>query len=127
MKSIKKTYEIKARVSAVWQALIDPKEISAWGAGPATMVSKAGTKFKLWGGDIYGVNTKVVKNKLIEQDWYGGDWKQASQCQIRLAGDDNSTKIELLHENVPDSEFDSIAEGWDSYYFGPMKQYLEKS
>lgn len=125
MKTIKKTYEINSRVDLVWQALVNPTKITGWGAGPAEMSDKAGYKFKLWGGDIYGKNTKVKANRLLAQEWYGGEWPEASNVTIKLSEKNSVTKIELVHTNVPDTEYDSISEGWDSYYFGPMKEYLE--
>jgi len=73
MKTIKQKYSIKAPVEKVWQSLVDPKIIKQWGGGPAKMDDKVGTNFKLWGGDIYGKNLKVIKNKLLIQNWISGD------------------------------------------------------
>jgi len=70
MKSLKQKYVIKAEASKVWSALVEPTEIKNWGAGPAKMKDAEGFKFSLWGGDIWGTNTKVVNKKLLEQDWY---------------------------------------------------------
>lgn len=55
MKIIKKSYEINVCVEKVWVALTDPAEIDNWGAGPAKMDDKVGTRFELWGGDIHGI------------------------------------------------------------------------
>ena len=54
---IKQHYVIKAPVAKVWRSFVDPKVIDSWGGGPAKMDDKVGTKFSLWGGDIYGINT----------------------------------------------------------------------
>lgn len=126
MKTIKQTYHIKAPVEKVWKSLIDPKEIEAWGAGPAKMDDKVGTKFELWGGDIHGTNIEIVKNEKLVQDWYGGDWPKASRATFTLAADKDGTRVDLLHENVPDNEADDIEDGWNSYYLGEIKKYLEK-
>ena len=45
MKIIKQTYLINSSIEDVWQALVDPKYINAWGGGPAKMADKVGTKF----------------------------------------------------------------------------------
>lgn len=126
MKTIKQTYTVKVPIERVWKALVDPKEIERWNAGPAKMDDKVGTKFKLWGGDIYGENTEVVKNRKLVQDWYGGDWPEPSKVTITLSTENEITKIDLLHDNIPDEEVGNIADGWNLYYFGELKKLLEK-
>lgn len=126
MKTIKQEYLINASVEKVWKALVDPKQIGEWGAGPARMNGKVGTKFTLWGGDVHGTNKKVVENKILEQDWFGGDWEEPSKVRFTLAKAGGKTKIELLHENIPDNETKDIDDGWRRYYLGPLKEFLEK-
>lgn len=127
MKIIKKKYLIDAPVEKVWESLVDPKIIVKWGAGPAAMSDKVGAKFKLWGGDIYGKNTKVVVNKELAQDWYGGKWDEPSKVVFTLTKKGDRTLLELVHENVPEKEIADIDSGWDNYYLDPMKEYLEKN
>ncbi len=126
MKIIKQTYQINAPSKAVWQALIDPKIIDKWGGGPAHMNDKVGTEFTLWGGDIYGENLKVVDGQELVQEWFGGKWEKASKVTFTLKEKNGKTEIDLLHEDVPDSEAKDIDEGWKSYYLGPMKELLER-
>lgn len=125
MNTIKQEYLINAPVGKVWEALVNPKEIEKWGAGPAKMDDKEGFAFSLWGGDIYGTNTKVLPNQILEQDWYEGKWLEPSKVRFTLSKVGDKTKIELLHENVPDNQAEDIEDGWKRYYLGPMKDYLE--
>lgn len=104
---------------------MNPKEINKWGGGPAKMKAEEGFKFSLWGGDIYGTNTKVVSGEILEQDWYEGDWPEPSKVRFALSKIGNKTKIELLHKNVPDENAEDIKDGWTRYYLGPLKEYLE--
>lgn len=126
MKTIKQEYLINSPVEKVWKALVDPKEIEGWGAGPAKMQGIVGTKFSLWGGDVNGTNTKVVENKILEQDWFGKEWKEPSKVRFTLSDEHGKTKVELFQENVPDEEASDIDDGWRRYYLGPLKEYLEK-
>ena len=125
MKIIRQVYKIKAPVEKVWEAFVNPREIEKWGGGSAKMEGKAGFKFSLWGGEIFGVNTKVVKNKLLEQDWYGGKWEAPSKVKFEFTYKDNVTSVVLMHSAMPASETDNLADGWKDYYMGPMKEYLE--
>lgn len=125
MKTIKQTYHIKAPISEVWQALVNPKYIEEWGAGPAQMDDNVGTQFKLWGGDIHGTNIEVVPEKKLVQEWYSGNWSEPSIATFELFAEHGGTRVEFLHENVPDQDAKDIEEGWKDYYLGPLKDFLE--
>jgi len=126
MKHLNQTYVIKAPVAAVWRALVDPEVIEQWGGGPAEMDAKEGTEFSLWGGDIHGVNTRVVENELLAQDWTEGDWPEPSKLEFRLSEQDGATTVELDQANVPDDDAADIDQGWHDYYLGAIKELLEK-
>lgn len=126
MKTIKQTYNINATVERVWDALTNPKTIDKWGGGPSKMSDKEGIKFEFWGGDIYGKNIKVIKNKELVQEWFFGDWPTPSIATFKLQSNGNKTTIQLIHENVSDKEAHDIDDGWKRYYLGPLKELLEK-
>ena len=128
MKTIKQTYIIKASVDKVWEALVDARIIEGWGAGPAKMDDKVGTKFSLWGKSIWGKNLEVVQNRKLVQDWYSDEekkWEKPSKVTFALHEEKDSTRLELVHEDIPDENFKDIADGWKDYYLGPLKDYLE--
>lgn len=125
MKSLKQEYKIKAPIANVWQALVDPKVIDKWGGGPAKMSEKEGFEISLWGGDIHGKNTKVIKEKLLAQDWMSGNWDEYSKLEFKLSEKDGVTTVVLTQTGIPDSEFDDISDGWKTYYLGEIKKLLE--
>lgn len=128
MKTIRQTYFIEAPVSDVWQALINPKKIDAWGGGPAKMDDKPGTEFTLWGGSIWGKNIKVEPEKELVQEWFSDEdekWDKPSIASFMLVPDKNGTRLDLLHTDVPGKNAKSIDEGWKEYYLGPLKEFAE--
>lgn len=127
MKQITQTYKINSHIANVWQALVNPKLIDQWGGGPnIKMQAKEGSKFSLWGGDIHGTNTKIIENKLLEQDWFNGDWPEPSKVTFKLTSKgDGKTELKLIHTNVPDNELGDIDQGWKDYYLTPVKRLLE--
>ena len=127
MKTIKHTYRIRAPLEDVWQALVDPQVIRKWGAGPATMDDKEGTQFKLWGGDIYGTNKKVIPQKKLVQEWYDKKWDKPSLVTFTLQKkEDSLTVVDLLHQGIPDSYVGNVDDGWIEYYMEPLKKVVEK-
>ncbi len=126
MKQIEQTYTIKAPVSEVWKALTDGPMTERWGASPAKVNAVEGGEFSYWDGDIHGVFTKLVPEKLIEQDWYGHDnpaWKY--RVTFTFEGDDNSTTVHMVYSgNILDEQKD--IKDWREYYFDPIKKLLEQ-
>ena len=123
---IEQSYTIKAPVDKVWQSFVDPTVIEKWGGGPAVMDDKVGTNFSLWGGDIYGTNTEVVANKLLAQDWYGDKtWEKPSKLVFNFESNGNETVVNLVQYDVPTSEVEDIANGWQDYYMGPIKELFD--
>lgn len=125
MKSFSKKYEINSPISSVWDALTSPDLINKWGGGPAKMNEVVGSEFSLWGGDIHGINTRIVKEKQLDQDWMAGNWNTYSKVSFKLSFKDGQTAVILTHDNIPDNEYDDIVDGWDRYYMNEIKKYLE--
>lgn len=125
MKSIYKVYSIQASPSEVWKALTEAAYIDAWGAGEVIMSPEPDTKFSLWDGAIHGTNLEVVPEKKLVQEWYGGIWEEPSRVQFLLFPEADGTRLELIHDNVPDEDFHDIDSGWDNYYLGAIKDFLE--
>ncbi len=122
---INKSYFIQAPVARVWQALVDPAVIDQWGGGPAEMDDRVGTAFKLWGGDIYGQNVEVERERKLVQEWYEDDWSKPSVATFLLAEENGGTRLEFSHADVPDDSRADIDEGWDLFYLGAIKSFLE--
>lgn len=123
---IRKVYVIDAPRDHVWAALTDPAIIEEWGGGPATMAPEPGFEFELWGGDINGKVVQVEPGRSMLQEWYGGDWDTPSLARFTLIDEPGGcTRVELENRGVPDDEAADIDAGWDDYYFGAIKAYLE--
>ncbi len=131
MKNIKKQYRIKAAAEDIFTALTNPLTIEVWSGATAVMEAVAGTEFSLWDGDITGINLEIEPGKKIMQEWYfedeeGMEAEHKSIVTITLHSEGTSTNVELLHINIPDEAFENIVDGWDRYYFKPLKQLVEE-
>ena len=100
MAKLEQTYEIAAPIAKVWQALVDPTVIAQWGGGPAEMNDKAGTKFTLWGGDIFGKNTEVIPEKLLVQEWGDDELKEPSIVSFELTEKAGKTVLRSIFSGL---------------------------
>lgn len=126
MKSITQDYTIQAPVEEVYKALTDASTTEQWGAAPAKVDAREGGEYSYWDGDIHGVFTKLVPQKLIEQDWYGHDnptWKYT--VSFTFEGNDKATTVHMVFSGDIQDEQKDLAD-WRDYYFNPIKKLLEK-
>jgi activator of HSP90 ATPase len=124
MKTFKKTFKINTEASDIYSALTNPYTIELWSGYPAQMSTEPGSEFSLWEGDISGRNIEFVPDKKIVQEWYFGDQEEKSIVTITLFPDRENSSVTVEHTNIPDEEFDDIAEGWREYYIGAIKNFF---
>ncbi|WP_295648741.1 SRPBCC family protein [uncultured Mucilaginibacter sp.] len=125
MKDLKKYYIIPATPAEVYNAITNPISIQLWTGEEAEMSTEPGSEFSMWDGSILGKNLEFEADKKVVQQWYFGDQEEASIVTIILHADKHGTSAELRHTNIPDSDFQDIAEGWDSAYFGAIIDFFD--
>jgi activator of HSP90 ATPase len=126
MPTIKQMYEMNATPEKVFEALVDSEIIQIWSGDEAKMGADVGDSFTLWGGQMFGKNLEVVKNKKLVQEWNYDQWDAPSKVTFTLKPKGKKTVVELLHEDVPEKSLKSIEEGWDQYYLGAMKDMFDE-
>lgn len=120
MKTFKKTFRINTEPSDVYAAITNPKTIEIWTGYPAVMSTEPGSEFSLWDGDIEGRNIEFIPDRKVVQEWYFGDQEEKSIVTITIAPDKGDSLVTVEHTNIPDEDFNDIAEGWREYYMGSI-------
>ena len=67
----------------------------------------------------------VRGRKKIVQEWYFGDQEEESIVTIKLHPHQEGTSIELRHTNIPDDDYQDIIDGWNTVYFGSLRDFYE--
>lgn len=124
MKTFKKTFRINAEPSDVYSALTNPYTIELWSGYKAEMSTVPGSEFSLWEGDIEGMNLEFVQDRKLVQEWYFGDQEDKSIVTISIFPDKQNSSVTVEHTNIPDEEYDNIAEGWREYFIGAIIDFL---
>ena len=126
MNTIKQTYEIAATPAQVWRALTNPKVIRKWSDADADFPLEPGAMYSLWDGSIGGKIVEVVPRKKLAQTWKPENWTiEDSVVTFTLTPVAKGTRVDLLHENVEEWDFEGTSAGWDAYYLGAIKRMLE--
>jgi len=124
MKTFKKTFLINAEPSDIYSALTNPFTIELWSGYPAVMSAEPGTEFSLWEGDISGKNLEFIPDRKVVQEWYFGDQPEKSIVTISIQQFREDSQITVEHTNIPDEDFEEIAEGWREYYIGAIMVFF---
>ena len=124
MKTFKKTFRINAEPSDIYSALTNPYTIELWSGYPAQMSTEPGSEFSLWEGDITGMNIEFIQDKKLVQEWYFGDQNEKSLVNITITPDREFSNVTVEHSNIPDADFNDIAEGWREYYIGAIVNFF---
>lgn len=127
MSVITQTYEMNAKPEEVFEALVNPDIIQHWSNDEAKMSADVGAKFSLWGGQMFGTNLEVIPNKKIVQEWCYENWTKPSKVTFTIKAKGKGSIVKLLHEDVPEDSVKSIAEGWDSYYLGAIRDMFNEN
>ncbi len=126
MSDIKQTYDIATSPAEVWRALTDPKMIEEWSGAGAEFPLEVGATYSLWDSSISGEIIEVVPMQKLAQTWKPQDWTRTdSVVTFTLTPRGNSTRVDLVHVNVEETDYDGTSEGWDRYYLGAIKRMLE--
>jgi activator of HSP90 ATPase len=127
-KTIKQSVMIKASPHEVYEALMDSKKHAKFTGGKAVISREVGGKFSAFGGYSEGVNLELVPDKKIVQSWRADDWPEGhySKATFALKAVAGGTELTFTQSEVPEEFYDDIAQGWQDYYWAPMKEMLEK-
>jgi uncharacterized protein YndB with AHSA1/START domain len=114
---------INAAPAEVWRALTDPEVIELWSDADAEFEPVVGAEYALWDGSICGEIVEVVPRQKLVQTWQPDNWERDdSIVTFTLTPVGKKTRVDLLHENVEDSDYEGTSEGWDVYYLGAIKR-----
>ena len=65
----------------------------------------------------------------IVQAWRTSEFSDDSpdsQVEIQLEKATDGTKVTLIHTGIPDGQGDGYRQGWEDFYFTPMRAYFSK-
>ncbi len=125
MKDFKKYYTVPAEPDEVYLALTSAPTIQLWTGDVAEMDATPGGEFSMWDGSIVGKNIELEPGKKLVQQWYFDGQSDESIVTIKLHPGKAGTSVELRHTNIPDADYDDIAEGWTYSYFGSLIDFYQ--
>lgn len=127
-KTICKTIVLPATPQDLYEMYMDPEVHAEITGAPAKISEESNSPFEAFGGLLYGKTVQVVKHRLIVQSWRSVNFARNdpdSTLVISFTPEDEDGRIDLVHLDVPDSDFQGVSGGWESRYFAPWLTYLQ--
>lgn len=120
---------VPAEPKEVYTAWLDSKAHGEFTGGEAKIEPKVNGKFTAWDGYIEGTTVKLEPYERIVQKWRTSDFADDdpdSDLEVNLEEAKGGTRITIIHTNIPDGQSGEYKEGWEDYYFLPMKEFFKK-
>ena len=127
--TLKQIVIIPASPEEVYEAFVDPQKHSAFTGSKATGKAKVDGKFTAWDGFIFGKFLQFEPAKCLIQEWQTTDWPEnypPSKFELTFKKVPEGTEVTMIHSNIPSIQKEELAEGWEEFYWQPLKKYYQK-
>jgi activator of HSP90 ATPase len=113
----------------VYNAWLSTDGHSQMTGSPASVDGKIGGKFTAWDGYIFGTTLELTPNERILLAWRTTEFPEDapdSRVEILLEEVNGGTKLTLAHSKMPEGQVDDYRQGWEDFYFKPMREFFRK-
>ena len=119
---------ISATPAQIYEAWLSSAGHSAMTGSPAKVESNLGGEFSAWEGYIFGRTLELIPNRQIVQAWRTTEFPDNapdSHLEVLLDEVAEGTRVTLTHRDMPEDQVDSYRQGWEDFYFKPMKEHFK--
>ncbi len=126
-----KTVVLPAPADKLYDMYMDSEIHGAFTGSTAKISDVAGSDFEAFGGLLLGTTLQVIKPRLIVQSWRSVNFAEDDADSTLIISftpeEDGDGRIDLVHLDVPEEDFQGVAGGWESRYFTPWLEYLQEN
>ena len=128
-KTIEQTVTLTASPHDVYEALMDAEKHSQFTGAEASISRKIGGAFTAYDGALAGTILELMPDIRIVLSWRADDesWPSDyySKATFSLEEIDGGTRLIFVQTGVPEQSFHDINQGWRTYYWSKLEQFLE--
>ena len=120
------SHMIAATPEQIYKAWLSTDGHTKMTGSPAEVEPRVKGKFTAWDGYISGETLESKPFTRIVQAWRTTEFPESSpdlRVEILLESVKGGTKVTIIHSNIPENQADDYKQGWQDFYFKPMKQY----
>lgn len=125
---IRQSVVLPTTADVLFDAYLDPGEHGVITGAAVTIGPQPGDEFRAFDGVLTGVILAAISPRLIVQSWRSTEFTiddPDSTLILTFMPEGRQGRIDLIHLDVPDHDFEGVSRGWEKYYWAPWRQYLE--
>ncbi len=126
------TAEFNESAEKIYKAYLSTQGHTQMTGSPAKVDGRAGGDFTAWDGYIWGTFLELEENKRIVQAWRTAEFPEdAEDSRVEILLEEIATsealamtRLSLTHANIPEGQSDDYKQGWEDFYFKPMREWI---
>ena len=118
-----------ATAEEIFDGWLSSEGHAAFTGSPAKVEGGSGGKFTAWDGYIWGATLETERPRRIVQAWRTSEFPEESpdsRVEILLEKVKGGTRLTLKHTNIPEGQVEGYKQGWDDFYFKPMREHFKQ-
>ncbi len=126
---IRQTIVLPASADTLFGMYLNPSTHQAITGASVRIGNERGSEFKAFDGALTGMILEVIKPRLIVKSWRSNKFKAEdpdSTLILSFTQEGDKGRIDLIHLDVPDHDYDGVNQGWEKYYWAPWRTYLAR-
>ena len=126
---IQQSVVLPAPAESLFEMYLDAQAHAAFTGFPVAIGAEPGAAFHAFNKQISGQILAIVRPQLIVQSWRSVKFNEADPDSTLILTftpePNNHGRIDLVHLDVPDHDFQGVTDGWQTHYWKPWQTYLE--
>jgi activator of HSP90 ATPase len=128
---IQQTVVLPAPAEQLYEAYLDPAAHAAITGRPVTIRAEEGAEFSAFDGQLSGMILALARPHLIVQSWRSCMFHDNDPDSVLILSftseglGANEGRVDLVHLDVPEHDYEDVTKGWHKYYWSPWLAYLQ--
>ncbi len=127
--TIRDSVVLPARAEVLYASYLDPAKHATITGAPVTISAEPGSPFSAFGGSLSGTTLVAIPSRLVVQSWRSTNFNADDPYSTLFLAfvpdeDENHGRIDLIHLDVPEVDYQGVTDGWEKYYWTPWRRYL---
>jgi activator of HSP90 ATPase len=129
---IRQSVALPASGESLFDSYLNRATHAAFTGFPVTISGEPGSPFRAFAGQLSGTILAVARPHLIVQSWRSTKFHARDPDSTLVlsfspdAADAAQGRIDLVHLDVPEHDYEDVVAGWSKYYWDPWRAYLER-
>jgi activator of HSP90 ATPase len=125
---IRQSVVLPAPAEELFEMYLDPQSHQAITGARVKIGKRPGSLFSAFDGALSGKMLAIESGTLIVQSWRSSEFRRSdsdSTLVLLFRPEKAQGRINLVHLDVPDHDYDGVTKGWQKYYWAPWRRLLK--